>query len=92
MAQQVCFEFYLIFTALILLMAEILAQPEAKGVYLKREHSLAKPYHGKLIEITNFLPFPASFTRSSRILQRNAMTWSFILLCFLAQQPYSNIS
>jgi len=53
-------------------MAEILAQPEAKGVYLKREHSLSKPYHGKIKEKSIFLLISCEVHhKSSVILERN---------------------
>lgn len=47
MAQHTMNQIYLIFTSFLLLFTELLADPEAKGTYLKREHSLMKPYQGK---------------------------------------------
>lgn len=58
MAQEEVVKTYLILGSLLLLIAEILAQPEAQGVYLKREHTLAKPYHGKLSQIGLFAGLP----------------------------------
>ncbi|XP_031564414.1 vesicular integral-membrane protein VIP36-like [Actinia tenebrosa] len=46
MAQCTLNQIYLIFTSFLLLCTELLADPEAQGSYLKREHSLMKPYQG----------------------------------------------
>jgi hypothetical protein len=57
MAQQMCKQVYLILMSLLLIFTELLADPDAKGVYLKREHSLMKPYQGKTEKNPRFQDF-----------------------------------